>query len=226
MEACTSGGACGVAWLSSARVMRCLVKSYNKRNPHFVLLRYAPKEKVFAAELARLTKKIERAFLAWLVKSSFWPYLAGDDDVELTAEKDWAFRRAARWTASDILEEGRDDVKSAWPLWAGPHTCYNGNYNGKQGCKAERIRKDCLSSDCSLQLGNMKLESLVIADQHAAVNMYPGPVHTARHTLGIGFARSIGPMITHDFCVPLVPQRLLVVLLAHTTVGSSTGVKS
>jgi hypothetical protein len=47
----------------------------------------------------------------------------------------------------------------------------------------------------------MKLESLVIADQHAAVNMYPGPVHTARHTLGIGFARSIGPMITHHFCV-------------------------
>ncbi|KAK7234147.1 hypothetical protein RIF29_47174 [Crotalaria pallida] len=129
----------------------------------------------------------------------------------------------SRGTASDILEEGGDDVKSAWPLWAGPHTCYNGNYNGKQGCKAERIRKDCLSSDCSLQLGNMKLESLVIADQHAAVNMYPGPVHTARHTLGIGFARSIGPMITHDFCVPLVPQRLLVVFLAHTTVGSSTG---
>ncbi|GJY02969.1 hypothetical protein Tco_0361121, partial [Tanacetum coccineum] len=214
------------AWLSSARVVRCLVKSYNERNPRFVLLRHAPKEKVFAAELARLTKKIERAFLAWLVKSSFWPYLAGDDDVELTAEKDWAFRRAARWTASDILEEGGDDVKSAWPLWAGPHTCYNGNYNGKQGCKAERIRKDCLSSDCSLQLGNMKLESLVIADQHAAMNMYPGPVHTAHHTLGIGFARSIGPMITHDFCVPLVPQRLLVVLMAHTTVGSSTRAKS
>ncbi|KAL8460044.1 hypothetical protein ACS0TY_031816 [Phlomoides rotata] len=89
----------------------------------------------------------------------------------------------SRRTTSDILEEGGDDVKSAWPLWAGPHTCYNGNYNGKQGCKAERIRKDCLSSDCSLQLGNMKLESLVIADQHAAVNMYTGPVHTARHTL-------------------------------------------
>lgn len=132
----------------------------------------------------------------------------------------------SRGTASDILEEGGDDVKSAWPLRAGPHTCYNGNYNGKQGCKAERIRKDCLSSDCSLQLENMKLESLVIADQHAAVNMYPGPVHTARHTLGIGFARSIRPMITHDFCVPLVPQSLLVVLLADTTVGSSTGVKS
>ncbi|GKE04955.1 hypothetical protein Tco_1396973 [Tanacetum coccineum] len=125
----------------------------------------------------------------------------GDDDVELTAKKDWAFRRSARW----CVEEGRDDVKSAWPLWAGPHTCYNGNYNGKQGCKAERIRKDYLSSDYSLQLENMKLESLVIADQHAAVNMYPGPVHIARHTLGIGFAQSIRPMITHDFCVPLVP---------------------
>ncbi|KAI3476873.1 hypothetical protein L1887_53384 [Cichorium endivia] len=74
----------------------------------------------------------------------------------------------SRRTASDILEEGGDDVKSAWPLWAGPHTCYNGNYNGKQGCKAERIRKDCLSSDCSLQLGNMKLESLVAVGEPVA----------------------------------------------------------
>ncbi len=100
-------------------------------------------------------------------------------------------------TASDILEEGGDDVKSAWPLWAGLHTCYNGNYNWKQCCKAERIQKDCLSSDCSLQLENMKLESLVIADQHAAVNKYSGPVQTARQTMGIGFARSSRPKITH-----------------------------
>jgi hypothetical protein len=69
--------------------------------------------------------------------------------------------------------------------------CYNGNYNRKQGCKAERIQKDCLSSDCSLQLENMKLESLVIADQHAAVNMYSGLVLTARHTMGMNFAQSI-----------------------------------
>ncbi|YP_009532855.1 hypothetical protein (mitochondrion) [Glycine soja] len=132
----------------------------------------------------------------------------------------------SRGTAGDKPEEGEDDVKSSCPLCPGRHTCYNGRDNGKQGCKAERIRKDCLSSDCSLQLGNMKPESLVIAGQHTAVNSFPGLVHTARHTMGIGFARSIGPMITHDFCVPLVPQRLLVVLLAHTTVGSSTGVKS
>ena len=76
-------------------------------------------------------------------------------------------------TASDMLEEGGDDIKSAWSLWPGPHTCYNGNYNGKQGRKAEPIRKDYLSLDCSLQLENMKLESLVIVDQYATVNMYP-----------------------------------------------------
>ncbi|GKF58834.1 hypothetical protein Tco_0172371, partial [Tanacetum coccineum] len=91
------------AWLSSAHVVRFLVKSYNERNLYFMLLKHAPKEKVFAAELMRLTKKIERAFLAWLVKSSFWPYLAGDDEVELMAEKDWAFRRAARWNVGMTL---------------------------------------------------------------------------------------------------------------------------
>ncbi len=42
-----------------------------------------------------------------------------------------------------------------------------------------------LSSDWSLQLDSMKLESLVIAGQHAAVNTFPGLVHTARHTTGV-----------------------------------------
>ena len=46
------------------------------------------------------------------------------------------------------------------------------------------------SSDCSLQLDYMKLESLVIADQHAAVNTFPGLVHTARHTMGVRSTRS------------------------------------
>ena len=32
----------------------------------------------------------------------------------------------------------------------------------------------------------MKLELLVIADQRAAVNTFPGLVHTARHTMGGG----------------------------------------
>ena len=46
------------------------------------------------------------------------------------------------------------------------------------------------SSDCSLQLDYMKLESLVIANQHVAVNAFPGLVHTARQTMGVGNARS------------------------------------
>ena len=50
----------------------------------------------------------------------------------------------------------------------------------------ELILKSHLSSDCSLQLANMKSESLVIADQHAAVNTFSGLVHTARHTMGVG----------------------------------------
>jgi hypothetical protein len=45
------------------------------------------------------------------------------------------------------------------------------------------------SSDWSLQLDSMKLESLVIADQHAAVNTFPGLVHTARHTMKVGLTR-------------------------------------
>ncbi len=50
--------------------------------------------------------------------------------------------------------------------------------------------KTGLSSDCSLQLDYMKLESLVIVDQHATVNTFPGLVHTARQAMEAGGARS------------------------------------
>ena len=123
----------GAAWLSSARVVRCWVKSRNERNPHLQLP----------------------------------PGRAGHSEE----------------TAGDKPEEGGDDVKSSWPLHVGLHTCYNG---GDKGI----IPKSRLSSDCPLQLEGMKLESLVIADQHAAVNTFPGLVHTARHTMGVGFTRS------------------------------------
>ncbi len=93
-------------------------------------------------------------------------------------------------TAGDKPEEGGDDVKSSWPLRVGLHTCYNGGDNGSRGCEAKLISKSHLSSDCTLQLEYMKLESLVIADQHAAVNTFPGLVHTARHTMGVGSTRS------------------------------------
>ena len=51
-------------------------------------------------------------------------------------------------------------------------------------------QKNGLSSDCGLQPAHMKTELLVIADQHAAVNAFPGLVHTARHTMGVESTRS------------------------------------
>ncbi|KAF1853462.1 hypothetical protein Lal_00013820 [Lupinus albus] len=128
----SAGWNTGAAWLSSARVVRCWVKSRNERNP----------------------------------------YLGHSGG-----------------TAGDKPEEGGDDVKSSWPLWVGLHTCYNGGDSGTRSREMEQIPKSRLSSDCTLQLECMKLESLVIADQHAAVNTFPGLVHTARHTMGVGFTR-------------------------------------
>ena len=59
---------------------------------------------------------------------------------------------------------------------------------GTEGCEPARVsesHKAGLSSDWSLQLDSMKLESLVIAYQRDAVNTFPGLVHTARHTTGV-----------------------------------------
>ena len=53
-----------------------------------------------------------------------------------------------------------------------------------------KSQKGGLSSDWSLQFDSMKAELLVIANQHVAVNTFPGLVHTARHTMGVSNARS------------------------------------
>ena len=84
-----------------------------------------------------------------------------------------------------------DDVKSSWPLRVGLHTCYNGGDSGL-------IPKSHLSSDWGLQLDPMKLESLVIAEQHAAVNTFPGLVHTARHVMKVGNTRSRWPKLVRE----------------------------
>src|SRR5699024_332245 len=72
---------------------------------------------------------------------------------------------------------------------------------------SSKYLKTIVSSVCRLQFACMKQESLVIADQHAAVNTFPGLVHTARHTTRVGNTRSrwgntyvsqpskVGPMI-------------------------------
>ncbi len=74
-------------------------------------------------------------------------------------------------------------------MTSSPHGLYVQGYTratmvGTKGCESAKVsqsQKAGLSSDWSLQLDSMKLESLVIADQHAAVNTFPGLVHTARH---------------------------------------------
>ncbi len=127
-----SGLFTGAAWLSSARVVRCWVKSRNERNPYPLLLPVR------------------------LGTPGGLPVIS---------------RRKVGMTSS-------------------PHGLYVQGYTratmaGTEGHEAARRSKSFktgLSSDCSLQLDCMKLESLVIADQNAAVNTFPGLVHTARHT--------------------------------------------
>ena len=115
----------GAAWLSSARAVRCRVKSHNERNPY---------PQLPAGQ-------------------------AGDSGG----------------TACASREEGGDDVKSARPLRPGRHTCYNGRYRGQPDGDVARISKTCLSSDRSLQLDSVKLDSLVIAHQPWRGEYVPGP---------------------------------------------------
>ena len=79
---------------------------------------------------------------------------------------------------------------------------------GRQPARGSKSQKTGPSSDRSLQLDSLKSESLVIADQQAAVNTFPGLVHTARHTMGVGSCRS-------GYALAQVPKQ-----------GLMTGVKS
>ena len=83
-------------------------------------------------------------------------------------------------------------------MTSSPHGPYVQGYTratmaGTKGSKLARASKSQKmnpSSDCRLQLACMKLESLVMADQHAAVNTFPGLVHTARHIMEVTCSRS------------------------------------
>ena len=61
---------------------------------------------------------------------------------------------------------------------------------GSQPAMVSGSQKARRSPDRSLQLDSVKSESLVIVDQNATVNTFPGLVHTARHTMGVGCSRS------------------------------------
>ena len=85
-------------------------------------------------------------------------------------------------------------------MTSSPHGPYAQGYTrttmaGTKSCDSVRWtepHKAGLSSEWSLQLDSMKLESLVIADQHAAVNTFPGLVHPARYPTGVDCSRSTG----------------------------------
>ncbi len=89
-------------------------------------------------------------------------------------------------------------------MTSSPHGPYVQGYTratmvGTAGSNIARWSKSLntgLSSDCSLQLDYMKLESLVIVDQHATVNTFPGLVHTARHAMEVGSTRSRWPNLS------------------------------
>ncbi len=83
-------------------------------------------------------------------------------------------------------------------MTSSPHGPYVQGYTratmvGTMGCEPVRVsesQKTDLSTDKSLQLDSLKLESLVIPDQQAGVSTFPGLVHTARHTMGVDCSRS------------------------------------
>ncbi len=83
-------------------------------------------------------------------------------------------------------------------MTSSPHGPYAQGYTratmagtkGSDTARSSQSQKTGLSSDWSLQLDSMKLESLVITDQHAVVNTFPGLVHTARHTMGVSCSRN------------------------------------
>ena len=62
--------------------------------------------------------------------------------------------------------------------------------NRRETVRRSKSEKAGPSSDWSLQLDSMKSESLVIAYQHDAVNVFLSLVHTARQVMGAGNTRS------------------------------------
>ena len=82
-------------------------------------------------------------------------------------------------------------------MTSSPHGLYDQGYTrttmadtkGSDVARRSKSRKIGLSPDWSLQLDSMKLESLVIVDQHATVNTFPGLVHTARQVSRVACTR-------------------------------------
>ena len=83
-------------------------------------------------------------------------------------------------------------------MTSNPHGPYARGYTratmagttGSEGATRSESYKAGPNWDRRLQLACVNVELLVIADQNAAVNTFPGLVHTARHTMGAGNTRN------------------------------------
>ncbi len=83
-------------------------------------------------------------------------------------------------------------------MTSSPHGLYAQGYTrttmagtkSRDPARGSQSQKAGPSSDRSLQLDSLKSESLVIVDQHATVNTFPGLVHTARLTMEVDCSRS------------------------------------
>ncbi len=142
-----SPGTCtGAAWLSSARVVRCWVKSRNERNHCPMLLPLKSCLQDLGRTLGGLPgitrRKVE------MTSSQYGLYTLGYTRVTMVGTK------------------------------------------GCQPVRGSYLKKTYPSSDWSLQFDSMKPESLVMEDQHASVNTFPGLVHTARQAMEAGGTRS------------------------------------
>ncbi len=144
--------------MSSARVVRCWVKSRNERNPYLWLLRKSTLKGL------PLTKRRK----VGMTSNHHAPYDLGYTRTTMAINKE------------------------------------------KQDSDVEQISKNCPSSDCRLQLAYMKSELLVIADQNATVNTFPGLVHT--------------PVTPWESVTPEVGS--LTAMRTPPKVGLMTGVKS
>ena len=127
-----SGPFTGGAWLSSARVVRCWVKSRNERNPRSMLPAVRP------GTHRRLPGSTRRK--VGMTSNHHAPYVLGFTHATMAGTK------------------GCDTVR-----WS-------------------ESQKAGLSSDCSLQLGYMKLELLVMTCQQQRREYVPGPcTHRPSH---------------------------------------------
>ena len=113
---------------------------------------------------------------AWL-SPSCREMLLSPNERNLLIQRCQRYYRGLTETAGDDPEEGGDDVKSSYPPgYTRAITTGTMGYGERSGANPWATS----SWDRRLQLACVNTELLVIANRHAAVNTFPGFVHTAR----------------------------------------------